>query len=237
VGDDPSITKQPYTERPANADDWTIELNWKESCMVLPEGFDESLSEVIEDAHEFAVDLNYLVIANHKFTMEGIKRAEDEALTGLQDSLKYETDRDIVSSIICHEENFFDNLRVAARNLAVVGLVTRLQHWAGAYARRIDPTREAGQSVQKELSFLNSQLGAPPIETSFFLKLAEVRHSVIHADSQPRWTHLGKARSVDPRYAPNGYRVEVEDEYLEDAVAKAITQIKWYDEKLASCQN
>jgi hypothetical protein len=37
---------------------------------------------------------------------------------------------------------------------------------------------------------------------------------------------------VDPRYAPNGYRVEVSEEDLEEAIEKAISQIKWYDERL-----
>jgi hypothetical protein len=59
-----------------------------------------------------------------------------------------------------------------------------------------------------------------------------VRHSVIHADSQPEWSRGRKKRSVDPRYAPNGYRVEVSDGDLKEGIEKAIMQIKWYDEKL-----
>lgn len=207
--------------------------------MPLPDDLDDRLlNEPLEEmSHEFEVDLNCLVIANHKITMDGIARAEEEELKppkNLLDSLKDETDDDVVSSYIWYQQNFFESLRVAARNLAVVGLVTRLQHWAGAYARRIDPTREAGRPMRDELNFLNRNLGTPPIPTSFFFDLEEVRHAVIHADSQPQWTYNGKSKRVQPRYAPNGYRVEVEDEDLKDAIAKAITQIKWYDERLAA---
>ena len=205
--------------------------------MALPDDLaDKLLNEPIEEmSHEFEVDLTCLVIANHKITMEGIAHAEDEELANLQESLKDETDREMVWSIVSYQRNFYDDLRVAARNLAVVVLVTRLQRWAGAYARRIDPKREAGQPIDKELNFLNGKLGPPPNDaTQFFFDLAEVRHSVIHADSQPQWSFKGKTRSVDQRYVPNGYRVEVDDEGLRDAIAKAIAQIKWYDEKFAA---
>ena len=35
---------------------------------------------VVEIAHDFAVDLNCVVVANHRFALEGIARAEDEEI-------------------------------------------------------------------------------------------------------------------------------------------------------------
>jgi|SRR5271157_4346879 len=204
--------------------------------MSLPDEFAELLNdeEPIEISHEFEVDLNCLVTTNHKLTMEGIERAESDEIAAAEESLNGETDRDMVSSILSGHQNFYDDLRVAARNLTLVGLVTRLQHWASAYARRIDPKRKGGAPLDNDLNFLNTKLGTPPVATDFFYKLAEVRNSVIHADSLSQWTFKDNTRSVDPRYAPNGYRVEVSDEDLRDAIEKAITQIKWYDEKLTA---
>jgi hypothetical protein len=189
--------------------------------------------EPAEVSHEFQVDLNCLVIANHRFTIEGIERAENEDMSAAESMLEGETDYDTVSSVLSSYRNSYDDFKVAARNLTLVGLVTRFHHWAGAYARRVDPKRKRGLSLREELNFLKDSIGERE-ETKFFLDVEEVRNSVIHADSQPQWDFKGKIRKVEPRYAPNSYRVEVSEEDLAEAIQKAIAQIEWYDQKLTS---
>jgi len=66
----------------------------------------------------------------------------------------------------------------------------------------------------------------------FFAELAKVRHSVIHADSLPRWTYNKKTRRVADHYAHGDWRVEVSEEQLTEAIEATIKQVKWYDEKL-----
>jgi hypothetical protein len=188
--------------------------------------------DLIKLTHDFEADLHRLVIANHRFTMEGIARDEAEGMAEVEAELDWEAHSGILNAY----QNHYEGLKIAARNLAMVGLVTRLQHWASFYARRIDPKRERGQSLDTELGFLNSHLGGGPAQIDYFIELAEVRHSVIHADSQPTWTYKGKTRSVAPCYAPSNWRVELTDDQLTEAIEKAIAQIKLYDEKLIAIQ-
>lgn len=202
--------------------------------MPLPDNFGMSLDLPVVISHEFEVDLNCLVTANYGITIEGIDQKANAELATIEAQCSEETDRDLVRSILADMENYFDDLNVAARNLAMVALVTRLQHWASAYARRFDPARETGRPLDNELSFLNNSLGTPPEGVSFFCKLAEVRHSVIHNDAQAEWTYKGIRRSVDARYVANAYRVEISDEDLTEAIEKAIRLIKWYDERLVA---
>src|ERR1035437_8046510 len=82
-------------------------------------------------AHEFEVDLNCVVIVNHNLTLEGITRSEDEDLSHFR--MEVEAERSIASSV----ELFYQDLRRAANNSAVVGLVIRLQHWISKYVREL----------------------------------------------------------------------------------------------------
>jgi hypothetical protein len=108
------------------------------------EEFERALNTPMEAPHEFEVELNCLVITNHKLTMRGIDRIENEEMAAVEESFEDEMDYDMVSSIRNAHSQFYDDLRVAARNLTLVGLITRLQHWASAYARRMDPN---GQKI------------------------------------------------------------------------------------------
>jgi len=204
--------------------------------MLSPEDFDAFLNAPVGGAHEFEVDLTCLVTTNYRLTMEGINRAEEEEIAAIDDSLKDEVDREIVSSIRGDYLTFYDDLRSAARCLAVVALVTRFHHWIIVYSRRIDSKRKE-ERLEKNMRFLNKTLGKPQVDVDFFMKLAEVRHSVIHADSRHQWTDQHDlTRQVDARYSPKGYRVEVSDADIAEATAKAIRQIKWYDERLRAIQ-
>ena len=76
------------------------------------EDFDELPNDIMEIAHEFDVDLRYLVTANHQITMEGIERAAALDLAAMRDSLQEETDRDMVRSHLDACETFYDDLCV-----------------------------------------------------------------------------------------------------------------------------
>jgi|ERR1039458_1299532 hypothetical protein len=189
--------------------------------------------EPIEMMHPFEVDLNCLVIINYKYTLDGLERDENRTMLAAE-SLGDEGDPEMVSSILDAERRPFDEFRIAARNLAMVALVTRFHHWVSAYARRIDAVRKRGVSLRKELDFLKREIGEGPENASYFLALAEVRNSVIHGDSQRTWDYNGETREVELRYARTPYQVEVSEQDLAEAIQKTVTQIKWYDQKLMS---
>jgi hypothetical protein len=48
---------------------------------------DEFNDPAVEVLHDFAVDLNCLVVTNHRFTLDAITRAEDNEIGNLQDTL------------------------------------------------------------------------------------------------------------------------------------------------------
>jgi hypothetical protein len=129
----------------------------------------------------------------------------------------------------------YEDRRRAANNLALVALVTRFHHWLTRLIRRLPATANpySQQSVSKELSILTSALGQGPVPLTFFEDLAEARHSIIHADSQAEWEFPpGVQRNVAHCYRNAWSDVEISEEQLTEAVAKAIAQVKWYDEKL-----
>ena len=69
--------------------------------------------------------------------------------------------------------SFYEDLKVAARNLAAVALVTRLHHWVSCYARRLNPHHQQ-QPLGAELRFLNSELQQDgPVAVVFFEDLEE----------------------------------------------------------------
>jgi hypothetical protein len=197
--------------------------------MSVPDEFDDRLNIPQQLAHEFEVDLNCLVIANHELTMEGIDRIEREEMAAVDDSLREEPDDEVASSIRIRYQRNYDDLRAAARNLALVGLVTRFQHWISLYARRIEPQRKPC-NLEKGIEFLSGELGSGPEGMDFFMKLKDARDSVIHADSEETWEH-GKSRKVEPGYIV-GSHVELRKEDLAEAIDKTIEQMKWYDQKL-----
>jgi len=187
--------------------------------------------EPIEEAHEFEVDLTCLVIANHKLTLEGIEREENEELEKLPDISPDDLSRSIENQI----QNFYDGLRRAANNFAAVALVTRMQHWIGRFVRKIRANgMEPG--LVNGLNILNSEFCDGPVAVEFFEKLVTVRDSVIHNDSKIEWIHRGGLRRVTAPYANSWGETEISDSNLAKATASAIAQVKWYDEKLRARQ-
>src|SRR5208282_3723014 len=128
--------------------------------------------EPIEVAHEFEVDLNCVIVVNHRLTLEAITKTEDEELTGIQEGFALE-DPNVLSSIVSGRMGFYEELRAASRNLAWVGIVTRFHHWITRFARKLPATKQpyVQQSLVKELEILNKSCGRGPVEVQFFRDL------------------------------------------------------------------
>ena len=141
-------------------------------------------------------------------------------------------DPDLINSVLSSNEWFFGEVRKAANNLAIVGVVTRLQHWAVKYVRKlgIEPAKSQ-DSLIFCLNQLNESLEVGPVPIAFFEELVVVRDSVIHADGKAKWTHKGRVRTVAEDYS-DGRQLVISEEQVKEAILKAIEQIKWYSVKL-----
>jgi hypothetical protein len=197
-------------------------------------------NDIVEIAHEFEVDLNCLVVMNHRFTLEGITRAEDEEIRHWRETLA-PTDPKAASSAISHAQTEFDKLRKAANHLALVGTVTRLQHWVERFVKKQGLTPEKNKrpdgSVEslliRQLRILNKTLGDSPVPISDFENLIDVRDSIIHADARAEWKNdRDRNRKVADEYRSACGNVELYENQVKDAVEKSIRQVAWYDEKL-----
>jgi len=191
-----------------------------------------SLEEPQEIPHEFEIDLNCIVVTNHALTLEGINRSEDEELAKIEEGFAHE-DFETVRSITGYLQNFYEDLRQAAHRLALVGLITRLQHWVERFAEQTNVKKDKIRDslLANQIEALNKLLGPGPTPVSFFQDLVTVRDSIIHADSKAEWEHNGKPRRVANHYR-NAFDVELNEEHLKEAVQKTTEQVKWYDEKI-----
>jgi hypothetical protein len=188
-----------------------------------PQGFDERF----EIPHDFELDLHILVTQNHKFLMERIDQDEDEELAKLL-SIEPEEARHSEETSLSF---FYDDLRRAAHNLAIVALVTRLSVWINKLYKKIVKGK-IQNGLWYQLPELENALGHGPTSIEFFLELVTVRDSVIHNNSQSKWEYNGQLRVVASQYIDSYGQVELSQEQVEDAIKKSIQQVKWYDEKL-----
>ena len=188
--------------------------------------------EPIEIPHEFVIELNSLIVVNHRLTLEAIDSDEEKELEKLAHDFA-EDDPDVVHSLENDYQRFYGDLRRAANNLAAVALVTRLQHWVNRFVRRTTGKPKTAPSwLVSRLNHLNELLGPGPVPVDFFAALEDVRDSVIHNDSNAEWEHQGKPRRVANCYANDFGVVIVSDEQLQDAIAKETQQVEWYDIEL-----
>jgi hypothetical protein len=147
-----------------------------------------------------------------------------------------EQDFDVLDSMVRYQEWFCEDLRRAARNLALVVVVTRLQHWIDRFYRDITGSgKNPGQDSELVwyIKALNDNLGQGPVPAEFFQGLVTARDSVIHRNSSAQWSYKDRERKVPKCYC-DGSSVEISEEHLKDAVAKAAEQVKWYDQQLES---
>jgi hypothetical protein len=177
--------------------------------------------------HPFEEELGWLVRTNHRLVLESISRIErDEIAFGNLDLTEIHT--------------YSDELRRAANNLALIGLVTRLHHWVSVFVEEL-PRQSAKEKSAREiglvtnLTTLNAALErteSSPIPIDFFEDLVTVRDAIIHADSKIEWTYRHK-RCVSERYANTTLgEVEFTEAHLQEAIEKSVSQVKWYDERL-----
>lgn len=195
---------------------------------------DLSAVEIGELPHEFETDLVRTVLLNHDFALTELNRTEEEETAQWEQELAQE-DYEVASAGISRVAGAFEEYRQAANQLALVGVVPRLQHWTGLFVHKLQgtPKKNSESRLVNHLEFLNDRLGRGPVPTSFFEDVVNVRDSIIHADSQTKWTHRGKPREVADRYRDSFGRVDFSGEQLKELVSKAVQQIVWYDEKLA----
>ena len=182
--------------------------------------------------HAFESDLNCVVVANYRFAIEGISRAEAAEIEHLQEDLAqegYET----VSCAVSQTASEYEELRNAATQLALVGVVTRLQHWINRFVKMLPgkPSKISDSQLINQLAFLDNSLGCDPTPQSFFEAIVDVRDSIVHADSQAQWIH-GKKRGVLRCYSNTRGEVELSERQLQEIVDTAIKQVLCYDEKL-----
>lgn len=74
----------------------------------------------------------------------------------------------------------------------------------------------------------------PPVPVAFFGELVTARDSVIHGDSKAKWSFDEKPREVAEQYRDGGL-LRVTECQLEEAAAKAIELVAWYDAKIRAC--
>jgi hypothetical protein len=200
--------------------------------MGTPESIDwDALDEPQEIAHDFEIDLHMLVTANHEFTIAAIDREEDEELSKIDGEFHLES-HEVIYSIKGQLQNTYDDFRRAARLLALVGLVTRLQHWISRFAQRrnltsVKQSKPREPTLVTQLNALNRDLGDGPVSVDFFEKIVTLRDSVIHGDSQMEWG----GRKVAEEYR-SAQGADLSEEQLKEAIQKAIAQVKYYDEKI-----
>jgi len=197
------------------------------------------LYNVVDDiAHEFEIDLTTVVIENHRLTLDGIAKAEEAAIAEIEEDLADEA-WEVSSSEVSHRQRFYESLQSAANQLAVVGLVIRLDHWIRNLMKKHkiqivkNQPRGDAPTLIKMLDALNRAVKDPsPVNIDFFDALVTARDSVIHGDSQAQWedSRDQSPRTVAPQYKSGG-RLEVTEDQLRDAIAKAIEQVKWYDQQ------
>lgn len=185
--------------------------------------------KLLDVPHPFEEELGWLVSTNHRLVMENISRIEEEA-DGTADHMD-----------LAEIHAYSDELRRAANNLALVGLVTRLHHWLSIFVEELTNKNARDNSLVKNLTRLNERIGEGPISIGFFENLVTVRDSIIHADTKIEWEFsgkktgkkTGKKRRVVDRYANVSLgEIEFTQAHLQEAIEKSTKQVKWYDERL-----
>jgi len=192
--------------------------------------------ESIELLHDFDLEVNSFVLANHEHTLHGIEQRENEALAETQGAFK--DDPDGMHGVDTQIQIYYERLRVTAAHLALVSLVIRLEHWVNKFKRAIPnvpkdrPHRERKSMLGRKLDVLNDCLGKGPVPVDFFDDLAIARNSVVHGDSNGSWLNeYDKRARVPKHYTDDSGGLKFAEDNLRDAVEKAKQQVKWYDEK------
>ncbi len=169
--------------------------------------------------HPFDDELEWLARTNHNLELRRVDEIEAQSSPEDQDP------------------DYAAELKRAATRMALVALITRLQHWIAALASDVAGENTGEKGLVSNLKRLNQHTGPGPVSLDFFRELVTVRDSIIHADSQMEWAYRGEKKGVADRYANNTLgEVEFTKEHLEEAIDSAVKQVKWYHEKLLDAE-
>jgi len=185
--------------------------------------------KLLDVTHPFEEEVDCLVRTNHTFVMTNISRLEKENIAMREKA----TDCPELGSDLAETRAIANDLRRAANALALVGLVTRLNHWVSIFVEEITNETAKNRGLVTNLKRLNDQTGSGPVSIEFFDNLVTVRDSIVHADSQIEWTHQGRKRQVSEQYAnTTSGDIEFTETHLQEAMENSIKQVKWYDDRL-----
>jgi hypothetical protein len=176
-----------------------------------------SLEQTQRAPHQIEIEFHCLITTNHRLLLDAIAKIENEELAGIKDEDEYR-----------EQQKYFDDLRIAANNFAIVALVTRLDHWVTVYCKKLKLSLKA--TIPEKMQNLNKKLVAKHAPTDFFKGLVTARDSVIHGDSRGEWDHKGEKRTIPPQYG--GFQLAVSEEQVTEAVEKTLKQIIWYEEHI-----
>ena len=197
------------------------------------DNYEGPLTPVSDFPHWLDLDLEVVVALNHRLTLERISKLQERAVASVEASFSY--DPDVLQSAIWSEERHYADLRTAANNLAMVGIVTRLQQWIESLVKRheIKVAPSSDGRLIKLLRALNKDFGEGSVSIDFFDGLVNARDSVIHGDSSAKWSFNGKERRIPDCYSSPGDTLEITPDQVKEAISKAVEQVTWYDERIA----
>ncbi|HET6840127.1 MAG TPA: hypothetical protein VFK06_00315 [Candidatus Angelobacter sp.] len=177
----------------------------------------DPLDEVLEVPNPLQIEFNALVRANHRFSLEGIAREEENDRLNLDDDA------------FRYQQTYFDDLRTAANNLAIVALVTRIDHWVTRYSLKIGMGKK-GSTIDK-VERLNERFKGSPVPIKFFKDLVDSRDSVIHGNSKSEWEYR-VMRKISNEHKNFFGELEISSAQVEEAIAKSVEQLSWYEDQI-----
>jgi hypothetical protein len=188
---------------------------------------DEPKTQMPAPPHHLEREFVYFILANHKILMESVAKMEEEDRASLEEGEFF------------YQQTYHRDLRSVACSLAIVAIVTRLEHWVGAFCEKLkimSSKQGSGQAGYKSkiigrMKALNATLGHEFIPIDFFVGIVTVRDSVIHGGSKEEWQFQG-LRKVEQQYADIFGNLEIEEWQVDEAADKTLKQLIWYEDAI-----
>jgi hypothetical protein len=83
---------------------------------------------------------------------------------------------------MARSEVYYDEVKSAANNLALVGLVTRFHHWVSKFVETLTAKSARDRSLAKNVGTLNEHLGAGPVPLIWYRRETRL-FTLIHKES------------------------------------------------------
>lgn len=192
-----------------------------------------ALDELEVLPHEFELDVNCLVVTNYRSTLDRITLAEKEDLSAIGKP-NGAPDSEVTDSVRSYISRFYNDLRRGAHQLALGGLLTRLEHWVAQFVKRyhLQPAAMDASLLLNQLTCLNLSLGPGPVPIRYFRELLDLRDCILYGDSKAVWKQGPTEKRVAGRFLNPHGEVELSAKQLDDAIEQAVRQITWYDARL-----